>query len=81
MQRTQIYFEQETIEELKNIAKKFNISVSEFIRQAVKREIKKNKEDSLSEFLSHLKPLQSFKDIDANDYVSNIRNNSRILNG
>jgi len=41
MQRTQIYFEQDTLQDLKSIAKDLNVSVSEFIRSVMKTEIKK----------------------------------------
>ena len=37
MQRTQIYLEDNLITELKKIAKSLNISMSEFIRGAVKK--------------------------------------------
>ncbi len=81
MIRTQIYFEEETLKELKNISKKLNISVSEFIRRVIKKEIKENKKDDLRNFLNSLKPLESFKDIDATDYINDLRSKSRLLNG
>jgi len=45
MQRTQIYFEQDTLQDLKEIANNLNISVSEFIRRVIKVEIKKRKRE------------------------------------
>lgn len=80
MQRTQIYFEQDTLNDLKKIAKSLNISVSEFIRRVVKKEIKKHKKDSFYDFLDKLSPLESFKDIESCEYVDNLRNKSRIIN-
>jgi len=80
MQRTQIYFEQDTLQELKSIAKDLNVSVSEFIRSVMKTEIKKQKKSSLGDFLSTMKPLESFEDTDASEYVTNMRRKSRILN-
>jgi len=80
MQRTQIYFEQDTLQDLKSIAKDLNVSVSEFIRSVMKTEIKKQKKSSLGNFLSTMKPLESFEDVDASEYVSNIRRKSRLLN-
>jgi len=53
MQRTQIYFEQDTLQELKTIAKSLNISVT--------------------------KPLESFKEVEATEYVRSLRDRSRIL--
>ena len=81
MQRTQIYFEENTLNELKKIAKHLNVSVSEFIRRSVKKEIKKYKDDTFNDFLDNLTPLESFKDADTSEYVDNLRNKSRIING
>ncbi len=80
MQRTQIYFEQDTLQELKQIAQNLNISVSEFIRRVMKQEIKKQKKSNLNSFLTTMKPIESFVDIDATKYVEELRANSRILN-
>lgn len=80
MQRTQIYFEQDTLQDLKEIAGNLNISVSELIRNVMKKEIKKRKESNLNDFLANMSPIESFKDVDATEYVNNIRSNSRILN-
>ena len=79
MQRTQIYLEDNLIVELKTVAKSMNISMSEFIRGAVKKELKKHGQNSLSEFIDSLQPLESFENIDATEYVDNIRNKSRIV--
>lgn len=79
MQRTQIYFEPDTLSELKSIAKELNISVSEFIRRVVKVEIKKRKKRSLNNFLKEMKPIESFSNIDATEYIEDIRRNSRII--
>ncbi len=78
MQRTQIYFEAKTLKELKEIAKKLNISVSEFIRRSIKKEIKNYKKESLKDFLQNLEPLESFKDIDATQYIKEQRSKSRL---
>jgi len=79
MQRTQIYFEQETLQELKEIAKNLNLSLSEFIRNIIKKELNKQKTNTLNEFLATMKPLESFKSEEASDYVNSIRSKSRIL--
>ena len=79
MQRTQIYFEQDTLKDLKEIAGNLNISVSEFIRRVMKVEIKKKKKRSLNDFLTDMTPIESFKDIDAAEYVHEMRSKSRIL--
>ena len=80
MQRTQIYFEQDTLQDLKEIASNLNISVSEFIRSVMKKEIKKKKENNLNDFLANMSPIESFKDVDATEYVNDMRSSSRILN-
>lgn len=79
MQRTQIYFEETTLYDLKKIAKDANISVSEFIRRVIKKEIKKQKKSDLNSFLETMKPLDSFIDIDASDYVQGLRGKSRLI--
>ena len=81
MVRTQIYFEEETLKDLKSISKRLNISVSEFIRKVVKRELKESQKYDLNSFLSTLEPLESFKDVDATSYVNDLRSKSRLLNG
>jgi len=81
MQRTQIYFEQSTLNDLKEIAKSLNISLSEFIRRTLKNEIKRYKKDSFEDFIDTLSPLESFSDVDATKYVEEIRNKSRLNRG
>ena len=79
MQRTQIYFETSTLKELKEIAKQSNISVSEFIRRVMHTELKKQKKDNLNSFLESMQPIESFKDVDAIEYVQSLRSKSRII--
>ena len=79
MQRTQIYFETSTLKELKEIAKQSNISVSEFIRRVMNTELKKQKKDNLNSFLESMQPIESFKDVDATEYVQSLRSKSRII--
>ena len=79
MQRTQIYLEESLISELKKAAKNLNISMSEFIRGAVKKELKNYNKENLANFIDNLEPLESFKNTDASEYVDNIRGKSRIF--
>ncbi len=79
MQRTQIYFEQHTLGELKKIALSLNISVSEFIRSVIRKEIVKQKKNDIQTFIDNMKPIESFADVDATEYVQNLRAKSRIL--
>jgi len=79
MQRTQIYFEQHTLKELKKIASQLNVSVSEFIRSVVKKELKKQHKNDMQVFIANMKPVESFVDMDATEYVQELRGKSRIL--
>ena len=79
MQRTQIYLDESLVADLKKIAKRLNISMSEFIRSAVKKELKQYKHDDLSQFIDSMQPLESFKDTDSIEYIDSIRDKSRTL--
>ena len=79
MQRTQIYFEQTTLQELKTIASDANISVSEFIRRVVKKEIKNQNKENLNHFLETMKPVESFVDVDVTEDVQSLKGKSRII--
>ena len=79
MQRTQIYLEESLLAELKKVAKNLNVSMSEIIRNALRKELKKYKQNSLSQFIDNLEPVESFKNIEAKNYVDEIRNKSRII--
>ena len=79
MQRTQIYLEENLLAELKRIAKNLNVSMSELIREAVKKELERYKQNTLSQFIDNLEVLESFKDVEAENYVDAIRNKSRII--
>jgi len=74
MQRTQIYLEENLLAELKKVAKNLNVSMSEIIRNALKKELKKYKQNSLYQFIDNLKPIESFKNVEAENYVDDIRN-------
>jgi len=79
MQRTQIYLEESLLAELKKVAKNLNVSMSEIIRNALKKELKKYKQNDLSQFIDNLEPIESFQDIEAENYVDEIRNKSSII--
>lgn len=80
MHRTQLYIEEDVFSQIKKIAKSSNISISEFIRTAVKNELKKESSQNMNIFFEKLTPLESFEDIDSSKYVNNIRSKSRIIN-
>jgi len=79
MQRTQIYLEKSLLAELKKVAKNLNVSMLEIIRNVLKKELKRYNQNSLSQFIDNLEPIESFKSIEAEDYVDKIRNKSRII--
>jgi hypothetical protein len=80
MHRTQLYIEEDTFSQIKKMAKSSNISISEFIRTAVKNELKKASSQNMNDFFEKLEPLESFENIDSSKYVNNIRSKSRIIN-
>ncbi len=79
MHRTQIYLDEHLVQEIKKVAKMHNITMSAFIRNVIKKELQKYKKESFASFLENLEPLESFKDVDTQEYVDTIRNRSRIL--
>ena len=80
MHRTQLYIEEDVFSQIQKIAKSSNISISEFIRTAVKNELKKASSQNMNIFFEKLTPLKSFEDIDSSKYVNNLRSKSRIIN-
>lgn len=80
MHRTQLYIEEDVFSQIQKIAKSSNISISEFIRTAVKNELKKESSQNMNVFFEELTPLESFENIDSSKYVNNIRSKSRIIN-
>ena len=79
MHRTQIYIEEEIFQKAKKESEILGISISEFIRMSIKKNIQKNSVNNINVFFGNLKPLESFKDINPKEYVDNIRSKSRIL--
>jgi len=80
MHRTQIYIEDDLFAKVKNISSLLNISISEFIRTAVKNEITKDSKNNMDDFFENFEALESFKNVDAAKYIHDIRANSRIIN-
>jgi len=79
MHRTQIYIEDDLFAKVKNISSSLNMSISKFIRNAVKNEINKDNKNSMNNFFENFEALESFKEVDAINYVNDIRANSRII--
>ena len=79
MHRTQIYIEEEIFQKARKESEILGISISEFIRMSIKKNIQKNSVNNINVFFGNLKPLESFKDINPKEYVDNIRSKSRIL--
>lgn len=63
MHRTQIYFEENTFEELKHIAKRSNTSVSAYIRTLVDEDLKKQTQIQTAPDFSDVAGLWSDHDI------------------
>jgi hypothetical protein len=79
MHRTQIYIEEEIFQKARKESEILGVSISEFIRMSIKKNIQKNSTNNINVFFDNLKPLESFKDINPKEYVDNIRSKSRIL--
>ena len=78
MQRTQIYLDDELNQLLRSRAKLQGKGVSELIRQLLYQSLKQQTETAES-FFNQLEPLESFADINPEDWVEKQRSNSRIL--
>ena len=79
MHRTQIYIEEEIFQKARKESEILGVSISEFIRMSIKKNIQKNSTNNINVFFDNLKPLESFKDINPKEYVDNVRSKSRIL--
>lgn len=87
MDRTQIYLHSELHERLKLLARSAGISMSELIRQTLEQGLDQNSGTTARAMASSraravfesIAPLESFADTDAQDYVREIRQQSRIL--
>jgi len=80
MHRTQLYIEEDIFAKAQQVSKSLNISISEFIRRAVKKELQAGSKNSMKNFFEELEPLESFRNTDSEKYVDELRGKSRILN-
>jgi hypothetical protein len=60
-------------------ARSAGISMSELIRQTLEKGIDQDPSASARAFFDSFEPLESFKNVDAEGYVREIRKRSRIL--
>ena len=87
MHRTQIYLHSSLHERLKLLARSAGISMSELIRQTLEQGLDQNSSTTARAMASSraravfesLAPLESFEHTNAQDYVRDIRQQSRIL--
>nr|WP_315182851.1 CopG family transcriptional regulator [uncultured Albidiferax sp.] len=79
MHRTQIYLQDALYDSLKTRSRSVGVSVSELIRRTLEKDIQKDPVADARAYFARLKPLESFADVDAEDYVRSIRSKSRIL--
>ncbi len=81
MHRTQLYIDEDVFSKVKSSASSLNISISEFIRNAINKELQqKETQETMEDFFDQLEPLVSFKNLDTSKYVESLRKNSRIIN-
>jgi hypothetical protein len=79
MHRTQIYLQDDLHQRLKLQARSAGISMSELIRQTLEKGIDQDPVARARAFFDSFEPLESFKNVDAEGYVRELRNRSRIL--
>jgi Arc/MetJ-type ribon-helix-helix transcriptional regulator len=80
MHRTQIYLPDELHDRLKARSRTNGTSVSELIRQAIEKDLQQRSVPSdVRQFFDQMTPLESFADIEPEEYVRSLRNTSRIL--
>lgn len=79
MHRTQLYIDEDIFSKVKMSAKSLNISISEFIRLAIKNELQKDTRQDMASFFDSLEPLESFKQVDSTTYVDDLRAKSRLI--
>lgn len=79
MHRTQIYLQDALYDSLKVRSRSVGVSISELIRRTLEKDIQKNPAADARAYFERLKPLESFANVDSNDYVRAIRSKSRIL--
>ena len=79
MHRTQIYLQDDLHKRLKLQARSAGISMSELIRQTLEKGIDQDPAARARAFFDSFEPLESFKNVDAEGYVREIRNRSRSL--
>lgn len=79
MHRTQIYLQDALYDSLKTRAHSIGVSMSELIRRTLEKDIQKDPVSDARAYFERLKPLESFAQIDAEDYVRTLRSKSRIL--
>lgn len=79
MHRTQIYLQDSLYDDLKARARGVGVSVSELIRRTLEAGIQKDPVADARAYFARLKPLESFAQLDADDYVRGLRRKSRLL--
>ncbi len=79
MKRTQIYLDEEIYQYLKEESKKTGKSISELIREKLKKEINQNKENLLKA-IKEVAGIWSYQTEDVKDYIKSMRKGKRLDN-
>ena len=77
MKRTQIYLDEETYKYLKEESKKTGKSISELIREKLKKEMNQNKENLLKA-IKEVAGIWNYQTENVEDFVRSIRRGKRI---
>jgi negative regulator of replication initiation len=79
MHRTQIYLHDTLYDSLKTRSRSVGVSISELIRRTLEKDIQKDPVADARAYFERLKPLESFAQVDSEEYVRALRSKSRIL--
>lgn len=81
MERTQIYLDSELRSTLIHRAKRQGVSMSELVRRLLASQLKKDEEaaSDAEVYFQNLKPLESFEQVEPEEWVRDLRSGSRLL--
>ena len=81
MHRTQIYLQKELYGRLKARSRVLGVSISELIRTTLDKNLDVASSNAARDYFSGASPVESFADCSPEEYVSQLRKNSRLLRG
>ena len=79
MHRTQIYLQEELYGRLKARSRVLGVSISELIRTTLDENLDTAPGATAREYFANARPVKSFSDSSPEDYVEQLRKQSRLL--